>query len=427
MIFPNLLRYKKIISICLIFYGLFYILIQLSIHRQSFTENYNPALSQKKYENSQWSISTNIAASKALGAWALKNGFSGWESVKFDNRQTTINPSSLKQTLLDAVESRKISDAELYAYAGYRYVHGQNPIYLNAEVPPFGKYLIGISILLFNNASLFSIIFALLCLPIIFNITKLISHSTLAAALAVFLTSIHSLFIDQMISSPQLDIFQLFFFLLFIYFFIHLEKKQRTTTLIALGIVFGVFLSIKLSVVSFFIINSFLVLYFIFKKESLRNVLIKMLTINSIGVIVYLLTYSAYFLQSGSLHGFLSAQKWIVHYYLDSHINLLKLLGSYIPLILLNKWKFWSDGYPIISYNHWNLLWPTLYILGIVSIVSIVRNIRKYDPRVKILLAFFLTYSSILAVITIYPRYLLLLFVPLHILIAVRFATIIRE
>ncbi len=36
-----------------------------------------------------------------------------------------------------------ISDAELYTYAGYQYIKGKNPLYLNAEHLTLGKYLIG--------------------------------------------------------------------------------------------------------------------------------------------------------------------------------------------------------------------------------------------------------------------------------------------
>ena len=46
---------------------------------------------------------------------------------------------------------RTIGDDGLYLYVGYRLVHGNDPTSSNAEMPPLGKYLIGISIVLFGN------------------------------------------------------------------------------------------------------------------------------------------------------------------------------------------------------------------------------------------------------------------------------------
>ena len=46
---------------------------------------------------------------------------------------------------------RTIGDDGLYLYEGYRLIQGGDPTLLNAEVPPFGKYLIGASTLVFGN------------------------------------------------------------------------------------------------------------------------------------------------------------------------------------------------------------------------------------------------------------------------------------
>jgi hypothetical protein len=427
MIFHSLRTYLRILSFYCIVFSIFFIVFQLLVNKPFITEKYNPAYSQARFENSQWNSSTNLAEARILDQWALKNGFLGWGAVHFDNKFTSLNIKSLKTTLLDLNEARKISDTELYSYAGYKYIHGQDPTLLNAEAPPLGKYIIGLSIVLFNNPVVLSIFFAVLSLPFIFLITKEISGSLLAASIAVLLTSVHSLFIDQMISAPQLDIFQLFFFVVFVYMFLLTEKKKNNVLFIFAGAILGLFFSIKLSIVSFFLMNTSLLLYFILKKENIKTTLQKLLLLNSMGGIVFLLTYSEYFLQHGTLKGFLSVQKWIFYYYSNSSIDLLKLLGSYIPLILANKWKFWSNGYSIISYDHWSVVWPIIYVLGIASVIQILKSLKKYDYRVKFPLSFFIVYSSVLCVITIFPRYLLLLFVPLHILIAVCFAKILKD
>src|SRR6266702_3141043 len=57
-----------------------------------------------------------------------------------------------------------IGDDGLYAFSGWEYVNGRDPTILNAEVPPLGKYLIGLSIIAFHNQNIFALLCGLLVL-----------------------------------------------------------------------------------------------------------------------------------------------------------------------------------------------------------------------------------------------------------------------
>lgn len=410
--------FHRALPFLLITTGLFYICVYLFINNKTLFQPYNAQLYQQKYENSQWNSSTNLSPIRILDLWALNHGINGWGIFSINNKEK-INVDSFKQYLLEKGNSNKISDQELYTYAGYKYMHGQDPTLLNAEAPPFGKYIIGASISLFQNGSVLPILIGLLCLPLIFGITFELSKSIIAASLAVFLTSIHTLFIDQIINVPQLDVLQLFFFLIFLYGLLWYEKKPNYLLLLGIGAVFGLFLSIKITFFSFVLINAWLVLFYLLKKEKYLNSLKNLLILNVSGILIYILTYINYFLLGGTLKGFLSVQKYVFNFYLSSHIDTMKIIGSYLSLIFFNKWRFWSGGYPVIQYEYWNVLWPIIFITGILAGAGIIRFRTKFDKRFILLILFLGVYSIFLFVIPIFPRYLLLLYVPIHILISI--------
>lgn len=366
----------------LFFLSLFIILISISYlsfiiaeNKHLFIEKFNANKYKKMYENSQWIIPQST------------NG---------------------------------ISDIDLYSHAGYEYIKGKNPILLNPEAPPLGKYLIGLSIILFNNQRVISIITAFLCLLLIFIITKKITHSNLFSSIAVLLTTTNTLFTDQITHTPQLEIFQLFFILLFIFIFSIFKEKNRYQFLILSGAILGFSLSIKVFFLNYILVNSWLLIYYLFKKEKIKIIIKELVLLNIIALFSFTLTYIMYFVHDGTLRSFLGTQKWIFHFYQQSSINIGKLLGSYLNLILFNKWKVWSEGYPIVKYEYWSFFWPITFITGLAScfFLGLSRKVKKNNLTL-ILISFIVVYNAFLFIVPIFPRYLLLLFIPLNILIAV--------
>lgn len=312
-----------------------------------------------------------------------------------------------------------ISDGQLYAYAGYEYVKGVNPILINPEAPPLGKYIIGTSILLFNNEKIGSVLFGIATLIMLYFLVQLLTNSVLLSSFAVFLTSFNTLFIDQLIHAPQLDIYQAFFLLLFLYLFIQNTKKKSVALLIGAGVAIGLFSSIKVFVYQFCFLLFGTVLYYVlhllFTKKKARvfpfkDVFIMMGT----ALFIFTLTYFSYFLHGGTLRGFLGVQKWIFLFYRSSGIDTIRIVGSYLPLIFVNKWRFWSEGYPLVSYGQWSFLWPVVFAA---SLFIVIDNIRK--KRIDVVVAFFITYNLFLFVTPIFPRYLLLLFLMANCIICV--------
>ena len=147
-----------------------------------FTERFNPKLYEKKYNNSQYVI------------------------------PQSKNP---------------ISDEELLSYAGYRYATGTNPILINSDHPPLGKYIIGWFTLLTGNNRSVSAFFAFCNLILVFSIIYFLTKSTLLSSFGMLLLSFDSMFVDQIIHSPILDIIQVFFLILYFLFLILWLKKQK--------------------------------------------------------------------------------------------------------------------------------------------------------------------------------------------------------
>src|SRR5476649_1705287 len=50
-----------------------------------------------------------------------------------------------------------IGDDGLYAYVSWEYINGRDPTTINAELPPFGKYVIGFFEVVFGNQNLFAL------------------------------------------------------------------------------------------------------------------------------------------------------------------------------------------------------------------------------------------------------------------------------
>ncbi|MBI3620491.1 glycosyltransferase family 39 protein [Candidatus Roizmanbacteria bacterium] len=324
-------------------------------------------------------------------------------------------------------ESQKIiTDEQLYTLAGYRYIRGENPILLNAEAPPLGKYLIGISIIFFHNSAVASVVFALLCLLLTGLILAEVTRSFLAAAVGVLLVQVNSLFIDQYIHAPQLDIFQLFFFLVAVYALYHYLNGRKQRWLLIMSIGGGGFISTKIFFLSFLLFNAWVATVFFVRKTPVFRLIKDMLLVNFGAFTFYLAVYFQYFLHRGTLRGFFGAQKWIVTFYSSSPIQISRLFGSYINLLFLNRWQFWSKGYPIIHYQSWNLFWPLSFIFGLLAVMKLLGRKTPASSHLltAILLPFFIIYNIYLFIVPVYPRYFLLLFIPLYLLAAVYFGTI---
>lgn len=351
---------KNILTASLLVFSSIWFIAVIYQHRNLYLQKYNPGAAKRAYEASQWMV-----------------------------------PNS----------KHPISDEMFYTYAAYRYMHGTSPILINPETPPFGKYMIGLSLLFFSNERIISVLSGVVVLMLVYAVTRHFS-SALAASIAVALTTTNTLFADQLIHAPQLDIQQAWWLLAFILAFLKWEQTRKWWFMALAGICLGLFISIKVAAYNFVFMMGILGIYFMLNWKKFRVNLVPFAVMVAATGLTFVATYIPYFSHGGTLRGFAGTQKWIFLFYRNSTIDMTRTFGSYLSLIFINRWRFWSSGYPFLPYESWSVQWPALFIL---SLIACLRLIRHKKPLIIILT--FIAYNLFLLVTPIFPRYLFILFV----------------
>ena len=130
---------------------------------------------------------------------------------------------SLKKAYYDSIYANKkgtwLPDEILYSFNGGALIKGESPILVNPEIPPVGKYLVGLSALLFNNEHLIIPIFFTASFIVLYLIGLQIFKTSFIALLPILFLSFESMFLNQLIYTPLIDIIHLTFLLLSFYFF----------------------------------------------------------------------------------------------------------------------------------------------------------------------------------------------------------------
>lgn len=399
------LKNNVLLSVGFIVCGLIYFAWNIFQNKALLFRRYDPMLAERTYSQSQWQQSQNVAPDRARDDWAIKNKYTGWSDYVSENKNK-IDVKKVSDQILASIGKKVVSDSFLYSYVGYKYVNGANPSLLNPEHPPLAKYLIGYSIRFFGNEHILGIGIAFLTLLLVAMISYQIQGSLFLASISLFLTSVFPLFTDQITHGPQLELYQLFFFLIVAHFLLQWKKKKKIVLCICTGIFFGLLLSTK-TFLPFFLLFSVWLVMSLWKKWKVLFVIF------FLGAVTFCLAYYAYFLQGGTLRTFLGLQKYIITFYGNASIPPLEFAGNYLRLIFTGRWKFWDTARSVSAYSEWNILWPIIFLIGMYKL-----KIQWIKYRYSHLLIWFIIlYNLFVFVIPIFPRYLLLLFVPLIILI----------
>lgn len=395
----------RTIGMVFIFLSFFHLFFVVFLHASSLFKKYNPPEAEKKYSQSQWQQSQNISSDKVLDEWAIGNGNTGWKNYMDETVDAEVIAKT-KSKILKAVADKGVSDSFLYSYVGYRYVQGADPSLLNPEHPPLAKLLIGSSISLFGSEHVVGIGIAFFCLLFVGLISYLMKKSVLLSGISMLLTSLFPLFTDQLINGPQLELYQLFFFLGMIFFIILGTKNKNLFLFCIAGIALGMTLATKT-------LLPFLALFSVWLFISLRNRWKELAIIFGMAALTFCLTYYSYFLHGGTMRTFLGLQKYIVTYYGNANIPYLEFAGNYLRLIFTGNWKFWDSARSVSAYSEWNLLWPILFLVGMYGL----KRQWVTHKHTHLLIWFVLLYNIFVFIVPVFPRYLLLLYIPLIILL----------
>lgn len=296
----------------------------------------------------------------------------------------------LKSQWVMSDSKETIGDDGLYAYAGWKYINGEDPTKINTEMPPFGKYLIGLSIIIFKNQNIFALLNGLLVLFLLYKFNFEITKNNVLSLLPVILFSFEPLFYTQ-IRAPFLDL--LYLNLLILTFLFFLKKKY-----ILASVFLGLTMATKSSLSTFLLIISALFIYTVLIKNQawLKNYFL----IPIIALTTFTITYLKFFLNGHSFLEFLKVQKWIINFYSTGAKG---NFGEIWNMILTGSWHTWWGE--TIRINEWQISWPIIFILTLAYIFMKIYK-RIFDETL-ILILWVVFYVAFLSFIPSFPRYLL--------------------
>ncbi|RJQ27587.1 hypothetical protein C4577_00965 [Candidatus Parcubacteria bacterium] len=293
-----------------------------------------------------------------------------------------------------------LPDETIYAYAAWRYMHGANPAIFNADQPPLGKYLIGLSEIYFNNERLTGPVFNILSLAALFILSLLIFKDYLWSIILVALFSFEKLFIAQMLYAPLLDNIQLFFILLSFIFYI--LSKDKVIYLIPAFISLGLVMSTK-----FWITGAVLFLVWLLHTITIKNrkKIVTLFLYSPTILVTMLIVYIPAFLQGNSLRSFFGVQRYIYEF----HKGKLNFDPTAVwDLLLFNRWHVPWEGV-VKTAADWQWTWPVMTILTVLAIIRIGKSNLKekcLNGPLGVVLIWIVVYFVLLSVSTVLPRYL---------------------
>jgi hypothetical protein len=256
------------------------------------------------------------------------------------------------------LSSRTIGDDGLYLFEGYRLIHGGDPSSTNAEVPPLGKYLIGISIVLFRNGYWFGLFATLGLCFMVFLLSRSLGLSYFLSLIASMLILFDPLITNQT-TLTMLDSLQSFFLLSTLYSAIQaVQNKKQILWIILTGISLGLFAQTKAPLFVPIVLLSLLPIY-LRKITALGKII-------CIAGITYMCLYVQYFLFHPSIVDFLKLQKWMLTFYTHSHLA--PTYGSVWYTLILGTYqnifnKMWTSA-PQFSFA-----WSVFTFCGLVGVL----------------------------------------------------------
>jgi hypothetical protein len=309
---------------------------------------------------------------------------------------------------------RVIADDQIYPIAGVHQFKTGELFTINPEVPPLGKYLYGFGALWLGNPYLVSILLYLGTIFVFYQICKLCyasieeKRSSHLAALATLLLASSFLMITQ-ITQTMLDLPQLFFLALAVWFLLLIPRVKTLPTQLLLvaagGLCVGLLSAIKFA--AFTPAIGLVCMWWLRKHKPL-------ITLPVLGFFTglgFFLPYIQFVLnQPNIIVGvieWLKTQKWVLDFYANSKIP--THYGMVLIATLSGQYKgWWADAHWGLVNEH-SILWPT----GIGSLIWTLLNFRKGSAQRSRSLVFvsFLGAAllAMMVVVPFWPRYFLIL------------------
>lgn len=308
-----------------------------------------------------------------------------------------------------------IPDGTLESFAAGVFLKGLNPILIVHDQPPLGRYLIALSIFLFDNSDVVLIPLMTASIAGIFLIGKKILRNTLAALVPVAVFVNEPLFLSKFNYGPLLEPIQLPFIIFSLYFFVRgIEEKHHWLWFILTSLMLGFVISIR-----FFILGAGLVLamllFFLWQKTFNKKLILFLLSL-PLSLVILILSYLKTLQAGYSVFQIFGIQKYILFYHQSKFI----LPFSFWDLVLFNRWHTWWGERSISSDSEWIIFWPISFFLTAAFLIFALRKKLVLNNTEKILFLWVGVLSLMLSTGYTSTRYFLPL-VPFLYILAVSF------
>lgn len=345
----------------------------------------------------------------------VKTQWQKYTSHDYWQRFPSIEKVFLNSQYVNKHPKEWIPDEEAFTYAAGMYIKGINPVLVVPDAPPLGKYLIGLSIVFFNNEHDIILISAVISLVLLFLLGLQIFKNSLLALIPPLLLSFEKIFTNQLIYTPLLDLFQLVFLLTSVLSFNHALKikSKKWVFFILAGLSMGLFMSTKFFVSGLTVLFTWFVILLLNKNwRSLIPVSVSSL----LSLSLVPLSYVRVFAFGYSFRSFLGIQKWVFLY----HKSQLILPLSIWPLLLINRWYVWYGDKPYIHDTQWSITWPILtFILFLTALLLLFKKFT-YEKEIGFIIIWPFVYLLAFSIGEIFSRYFVIL-IPILYVVAIYF------
>lgn len=293
-----------------------------------------------------------------------------------------------------------IPDEIFESFAAGAFLRGLNPILIVHDHPPLGRYILALSIVLFDNVSTLIPIILFFSGLGVFLIGRLVLKNTILALIPLGIFINEPLFLNKLYYFPLLEPIQLPFIIFAIYFFIKsIDAKKYLWWFLMVGIMLGFVISIRFFILG--LVEYASMMFYLCIKYRFNRKVISFFFIIPIMLFILLLSYTRTFQSGYSLLSVIGIQKYIFFYHKSKFIELF----SFWDLFFFNRWHTWWGNKAIISDTHWIIVWPVTYFVTLLSVFAALRKkIIFYDPEIVLTLWIFV-YSSMLSAGYISTRY----------------------
>ncbi|MEM3678020.1 MAG: glycosyltransferase family 39 protein [Candidatus Bathyarchaeia archaeon] len=304
-----------------------------------------------------------------------------------------FNPSLLMGKYGEALRGGAfLSDDELYALAGWLYIHGGNPIDMNFEHPPLAKYFIGLSELLFGNPTAMGVVFSTATLLVLYAASRRVLRRFPFTVLPALILGLDKLYAEFSCAS-MLEVYVVFFTILTVLLLLASRDDLRLLPLAYLAL--GLALSCKWT--AFFLVPGILISHAL--NREWRH-----LKYYPLGLLValgaYMCSYAVFFAYGNGLTEFMEVQLRMIRFQEFMRLQrgtpppfwiLLNFVGGVegpaehrtVTLTWNNTLVYGAPLYGLSMIREWNpLTWPISFSA---SILCLLRFFASKKTRGEIL------------------------------------------